>query len=755
LVEASVSVSRLNEFLQAPELQADAVRREPPVQYIDDETVSVKRGTFKWSTSRTAPPILSDIQFSARKGELSCIVGRVGAGKSSFLSALLGDMVKLQGEVVTRGKVAYVAQTPWIMNASVKENILFGHRLDPDFYERTVEACAMSDDFKALPDGDNTEVGEKGISLSGGQKARLALARAVYARADIYLLDDPLSAVDAHVGRHLIDNVLGPQGLLKTKARVLATNAITVLPQADAIIMIRAGKIVETGSYDTVMATKRDLYNLIVEFGKRADEEGPKTDDETDASELTLVPQNDSAVASDEDTGDLIESQLIKVPRRGTMRRASMASFHRGKKKDIEGRTRLTEQKEEHMEQGRVQWDVYVQYAKACSYIGIFAHVLLVVGSQTAQVGKLPNPLILVARSNRLGGNLWLKKWSESNELDGDNSNFTRFITVYFLLGLSMAVLVALSAIVLYLVCCLRGSKKLHDDMATAVLRSPMQFFETTPVGRILNRFSNDVYKIDEVIPRTFSMFFRNSCQVVFVMVVISTTTPAFIALIIPFAGIYYYIQRYYLSTSRELKRLESIARSPVYSHFQESLGGISTIRAYEQTDRFMRENEWRIDINSRAYFPLISANRWLAVRLEFIGSLIIFSAASLSIISLFTTGISAGRVGLAMSYALQTTQSLNWIVRQTVEVETNIVSVERVLEYSRLPSEAAEIVRNHRPDAKWPSRGGVTFSNYSTRYREGLPLVLKNITFQVKPKEKVGSNSSPLFREFRTDAVG
>jgi ABC-type multidrug transport system ATPase subunit len=395
LVEASVSVSRLNEFLQAPELQSDAVRREPPVQYIDEETVSVKRGTFKWSTSRTAPTILADIQFSARKGELSCIVGRVGAGKSSFLSALLGDMVKLQGDVVTRGKVAYVAQTPWIMNASVKENILFGHRFDPDFYERTVEACAMSDDFKALPDGDNTEVGEKGISLSGGQKARLALARAVYARSDIYLLDDPLSAVDAHVGRHLIDNVLGPQGLLKTKTRVLATNAITVLPQADAIAMIRAGKIVETGSYDTVMATKRDLYNLIVEFGKRADEEGPKMDDETDASELTLVPQNDSAVASDEDTGDLIESQLIKVPRRGTMRRASMASFHRGKKKDIEGRTRLTEQKEEHMEQGRVQWDVYVQYAKACSYIGIFAHVILVVGSQTAQVGKLPNPLPL------------------------------------------------------------------------------------------------------------------------------------------------------------------------------------------------------------------------------------------------------------------------------------------------------------------------------------------------------------------------
>jgi len=347
-----------------------------------------------------------------------------------------------------------------------------------------------------------------------------------------------------------------------------------------------------------------------------------------------------------------------------------------------------------------------------------------------------------------------LKRWSESNELGGENSEFIRFISVYFLLGLSTAILVACSAIVLYLVCCLRGSKKLHDDMAQAVLRSPMQFFETTPVGRILNRFSNDIYKIDEVIPRTFSMFFRNTVQVAFVMVVISTSTPAFVVLILPFAGIYYYIQRYYLATSRELKRLESITRSPVYSHFQESLGGISTIRAYEQMDRFMRENEWRIDINIRAYFPLISANRWLAVRLEFIGSLIIFSAASLSIVSLFTTGISAGLVGLAMSYALQTTQALNWIVRQTVEVETNIVSVERVLEYSRLPSEAPEIVRNHRPDSKWPSRGGVSFNNYSTRYRDGLPLVLKNITFQVKPREKVGSTPSPPFQWVRTEFV-
>lgn len=225
-----------------------------------------------------------------------------------------------------------------------------------------------------------------------------------------------------------------------------------------------------------------------------------------------------------------------------------------------------------------------------------------------------------------------------------------------------------------------------------------------------------------------------------FTLGVISVSTPAFIAVIIPLGGLYLYIQRYYLRTSRELKRLDSISKSPIYAHFQESLNGITTIRAYRQQKRFSLENEWRVDANLRAYFPSISANRWLAVRLEFIGSVIIFSAAGFAIISVSTgSGLSAGLVGLAMSYALQITQSLNWIVRQTVEVETNIVSVERILEYARLPSEAPEIISKNRPPVSWPSKGAVSFNGFSTRYREGLDLVLKNINLDIKPHEKIG----------------
>ena len=225
-----------------------------------------------------------------------------------------------------------------------------------------------------------------------------------------------------------------------------------------------------------------------------------------------------------------------------------------------------------------------------------------------------------------------------------------------------------------------------------------------------------------------------------FTLAVISFGTPIFIVLIIPLSAVYLYIQRYYLRASRELKRLDSVTRSPIYAHFQESLGGISTIRAFRQQDRFRRENEWRVDTNLRAYYPSVSANRWLAVRLEFMGSVIILAAAGFAIINVASgSGLSAGMVGLAMSYALQITQSLNWIVRQTVEVETNIVSVERVLEYARLPSEAPEIMPQKRPKISWPAYGAVSFENYSARYRPGLDMVLRNINLDIKSHEKIG----------------
>ena len=741
IIEATVAVGRLTSFFTAEELQIDAVQAKDAAANDGDEAVRVWDATFTWDR-KEGRHCLEDINFVARKAELSCIVGRVGAGKSSFLEAILGDIWKIHGEVVVHGRTAYVAQQAWVMNASVKENIVFGHRWDPQFYERTINACALTEDLKTLPDGDQTEVGERGISLSGGQKARVTLARAVYARADVYLLDDCLSAVDQHVGRHLIENVLGSKGLLAGKTRILATNSIPVLFEADFVTLLRDGKVLEKGTFEQLIAMKGEVANLIRTANNEEEQETPSPSLD-DSTESTSLESEDSNTVFDIGTGDSTmgekdqEGVVQLAPIRAnagtgrrasnnTLRRASTASFRgpRGKVTDEEGDGVKSKQSKEFSEQGKVKWNVYLEYAKTSNLIAVCIYLTTLVAAQTAQIG----------------GSLWLKQWSEVNQRYGGNPQVGKYIGIYFAFGIGGAGLVVIQTLILWIFCSIEASRKLHERMAYAIFRSPMSFFETTPSGRILNRFSSDIYRVDEVLSRTFNMLFVNSARAFYTLILIAASTPVFVALIIPLAAIYLYIQRYYLRTSRELKRLDSISRSPIYAHFQESLGGITTIRAYRQQGRFALENEWRVDANLRAYFPSIHANRWLAVRLEFIGSFIILAAASFAIISVATgSGLSAGLVGLAMSYALQITTSLNWIVRQTVEIETNIVSVERVLEYARLPSEAPDIISKHRPKISWPGHGAVDFQNYSARYRPGLDLVLKNINIHIKSHEKIG----------------
>ena len=369
IIEASVAVGRLTAFFTAEELQPDAVILRGAVDEQGDESISVKDGTFSWDryANRNA---LEDINFTAAKGELTCIVGRVGAGKSSFLQAILGDLWKVKGQVVIHGATAYVAQQPWVMNASVKDNILFGHRYDSMFYEQTVKACALLEDFAQLPDGDETEVGERGISLSGGQKARLTLARAVYARADIYLLDDCLSAVDQHVGRHLIDNVFGPKGLLNGKTRVLATNSIPVLMEADYICMIREGKIIERGTYSQLMAMKGEISSLIKTAGNQ---ESPLESEASSSNSSTIIEPEQLDDAEKEDEMEEAQERLTQLQpirssgygvkkRKGsttTLRRASTASFKgpRGKLRDEEEPSSRSKQSKEFSEQGKVKWD--------------------------------------------------------------------------------------------------------------------------------------------------------------------------------------------------------------------------------------------------------------------------------------------------------------------------------------------------------------------------------------------------------------
>ena len=462
IIEASVAVGRLTSFFAAEELQPDAVLRLETATQVGAEAVRIRDATFTWDRNE-GRNCLEDIDFTARKGELSCIVGRVGAGKTSFLEAILGDIWKIHGEVTVHGGTAYVAQQPWVMNASVRENVVFGHRWDPKFYEKTINACALVEDMKSLPDGDQTEVGERGISLSGGQKARLTLARAVYARADVYLFDDVLSAVDQHVGRQLIDKVLGPKGLLASKTRILATNSIPILIEADFIALLRDGKILEKGTYGQLQAMKGEVSNLIKTANNEEEEatDSPSPSVETSKSSNSSASSKESKTVFGTGTGDSEEEEKIDAPdglaplrvnagtgRRAstnTLRRASTASFKtpHGKLTDEEGgEATKSKQSKEFSEQGKVKWDVYLEYAKTSNVVAVSIYLFVLVAAQTAQIG----------------GSLWLKQWSEVNQDYGGNPQVGYYIGIYFAIGVGGAALVVVQTLILWIFCSIEVS---------------------------------------------------------------------------------------------------------------------------------------------------------------------------------------------------------------------------------------------------------------------------------------------------------
>jgi ABC-type multidrug transport system fused ATPase/permease subunit len=364
--------------------------------------------------------------------------------------------------------------------------------------------------------------------------------------------------------------------------------------------------------------------------------------------------------------------------------------------------------------------------------------------------------LYLLANGASLASNFWLADWSNSNTPENLNQSVTAcdgldslaqrsgcYLGVYGALGIMQSFFILFAAFSLAL-SAIFASRTLHNSMVKNILRSPMSFFDTTPLGRILNRFSKDTYIIDEVIPRSLRSFIFTFLSVMATLIVIVVTTPLFLVVIVPLLILYAIVQRFYVATSRQLKRLESTTRSPIYSHFQESVMGVSSIRAYRVQERFVLQSEEQVDYNQLAYYPSICSNRWLAIRLEFMGNLIILFAALFVVLQRnyqeeIKIRINAGLVGLSISYALQVTQSLNWVVRMTSEMETNIVAVERVKEYAETPQEAVAIIPSNRPTPEWPADGHVRFDHYSTRYREGLSLVLRDVTIDIPGGTKVG----------------
>ncbi|XP_011636992.1 multidrug resistance-associated protein 1 isoform X1 [Pogonomyrmex barbatus] len=742
IVQAYVSVKRINKFMNMEELNPNNVQHDPS----DAHALTIENGSFCWDNEDIERPILRNINFHVEQGQLIAIVGTVGSGKSSLLSALLGEMDKLNGRVNTKGSIAYVSQQPWIQNATLQDNILFGKALNKSIYNRVIEACALSPDLKMLPAGDQTEIGEKGINLSGGQKQRVALARGVYNDSENYFLDDPLSAVDSHVGKHIFEKVIGPNGLLKKKTRVLVTHGITYLPEVDNIIVLKDGEITESGTYKQLLEKKgafadflvqhlQEVGNLHVDEGSEADLREIKQQLEStmgvDELQQKLTRVRSRISESLSESGSVAERKSLNgsLTRQYSTESQQSANYMHSnstKEKETSKPNNVGEKliEIEKAETGSVKWKVYSHYLKS---IGWFLSISTIV-------------MNAVFQSFSIGSSVWLSVWSNDNQtvVNGtvDTAKRDMYLGVYGALGFGQGVTVLATALFLAKGTVI-ASTRIFIGTLQRVLRNPMSFFDRTPIGRILSRLGKDIDVIDNILPMILRSWITCLFSVIATLVVISYSTPVFILVILPIGAIYYFIQRFYVATSRQLKRLESVSRSPIYSHFSESVTGAPIIRAYGVQEQFIHESENRVDFNQVCYFPSIIANRWLAVRLEMVGNLIIFFSALFAVLSRDT--MSSGLVGLSVSYALQITQTLNWLVRMTSDVETNIVAVERIKEYGETAQEAAWKNTEYTPPKEWPKHGRVDFKDFKVRYREGLDLVLNGLTFSVLGGEKVG----------------
>ncbi|XP_032595392.1 multidrug resistance-associated protein 1 isoform X8 [Drosophila grimshawi] len=724
IAETQVSVGRINKFLNSEELDPNNVQHDASKPH----PMTIENGFFSWGEEDEIT--LKNINIEVRQNNLVAIVGTVGSGKSSVIQAFLGEMEKISGSVNTVGTMAYVPQQAWIQNATVRDNILFGKPYDRKRYNRVIDACALRTDIEILSAGDQTEIGEKGINLSGGQKQRISLARAVYSDADLYLLDDPLSAVDAHVGKHIFEEVIGPKGMLAKKTRVLVTHGITFLPQTNNIYVMKLGEITESGTYSELLKSKGAFSDFLMQHLQEGDVEEEEIDQikrqlsQTDP-ELVVPFEKAIALARTESLSDSISINSASSLMGGSLRRRGKRqnSYDSGgsaaslkKKQEIEGKLIETEKSQT----GGVDFAVYKHYIKS---VGIFLSVATLV-------------LNFVFQGFQIGSNLWLTKWSNDKEVENDTGLRNMYLGVYGAFGVGQVVTSFLSTLALSLGC-IYSAEYLHETLVHFVLRWPMELFDITPQGRIVNRFSKDVDTCDNTLPLNLRVAVMQMFAVLATIVVISISTPIFLAVIVPIAFIYYFAQRFYVATSRQLMRLESVSRSPIYSHFGETVTGVSTIRAYTVQDRFIDESDGKVDKNQVCKYPSLIANRWLAVRLEMVGNLIILFASLFAVLGGQTN---PGLVGLSVSYALQVTQTLNWLVRMSSDIETNIVSVERIKEYGETKQEAPwELESDKQKPKNWPADGRVEFQNFQVRYREGLDLVLRGVSFNITGGEKVG----------------
>ncbi|KAF3811135.1 Multidrug resistance protein fer6 [Colletotrichum gloeosporioides] len=650
---------------KAPAQPAAAKKTEEPVTSSGDSTGD---GASTLVEEEREPFKLQDLNFEIKRDELVAVIGSVGSGKTSLLAALAGDMRKTSGEVVLGASRAFCPQYAWIQNASVRDNILFGKDMDKAWYQEVINACALRPDMAMLPNGDLTEIGERGITISGGQKQRLNIARAIYFDSDVVLMDDPLSAVDAHVGRHIFDNAI--LGLLKGKCRVLATHQLWVLNRCDRVIWMEGGKIQAIDTFDNLMRDHRGFQQLL---------------------ETTAVEEKED---------DAPPTNLTEAPAAD-------------KKKNKKGAA-LMQQEERAV--SSVPWKVYTDYIRASGSI-LNAPFLIF--------------LLLLSQGANLMTSLWLSYWTSKKYPLSD----AQYIGVYAGLGAVQALLMFIFSLLLSILGT-NSSRVMLRQAVTRVLRAPMSFFDTTPLGRITNRFSRDVDVMDNNLTDAMRMYFFTLAMIISVFALIIAFFHYFAIALGPLFVFFILAASYYRASAREVKRFESVLRSTVFAKFGEGLSGVASIRAYGLKSHFIADLRKSIDEMNAAYYLTFSNQRWLSTRLDLIGNLLVFTVGILVVTSRFSVPPSIG--GLVLSYILGIVQMIQFTVRQLAEVENGMNAVERIQYYgTQLEEEAPLHTIEVRPS--WPEKGEIIFDNVEMRYRANLPLVLSGLSIHVRGGERIG----------------
>ncbi|KAJ1534422.1 Multidrug resistance-associated protein 4 [Nowakowskiella sp. JEL0078] len=637
-----VSFSRIQEFLSLPEITQSEEKinaEEAFLNKFDSESalnetktmIAIENCSFGWPSTNgesNPTPTLQNICFKLRANEIVGICGQVGSGKTSLLHAVLDEMEKINGESAVRRrfsdgkesagnvKIAYVSQSPWITSGSIKENILFGSEFSEKWFWEVIRACALDTDLDIFPNRENTVIGERGVTLSGGQRARLSLARAVYYNADIYLLDDPLSAVDTKVGRHLFENCIN--GILRDKARLLVTHQLQFNRDCDSVLLLEGGKITAFGDFQTVINTEDSKFAAVLRNFSQNINKSEKIVDEIDSIQSSEIIEENESKKDIVDDWEPSQELSRRIPRKETLGWTFMQT---------------------------------ILPLELASYIFPMVFAILVVG--------------ITAMSNG------------------------RTLLFYYV--------------------SLKSSRRLFSLMLDAVIRSPMSFFQFNPHGRLMNRFSKDINLVDEMLPGTFFDFAQSSFMVLGTLILSVIVIPWVIIAIPVITILFYFIRRYFMSTSRQIKRIESITRSPVYSSFPATLEGLSTIRAFDA--------ESRLDVMSECF---------------------VFFVSFLSVVLRQSLNLTPGIVGLLLSYTLQIIALLQWSVIQSAEIENMMVSVERVLEYTKLEPEAPPHT-DIQPPETWPDCGDINIHSMSLTYPLSTKPALNSITVHLKPGQRCG----------------